>query len=209
MNKVLAIVAVLFFMGCSDPNNKYFTGTIAYTYSYSSDSLNADSLAKTRPSKSLFRYDTVNYQSKFIGGDTITYYYSGQLNRALSQTGQQANYECEDYRAFTDSVISYKLMDTEEKILGYRCKILELQKKNSWLRYYVSNDLKLAPGTYQRHASYNWDFYGEKTNGGLIHRSEHRFKYFTMKGIATAIELKTGNFKALEIDERLFDQYCK
>ena len=208
MNKVFSILAVLFFIGCSDPNNKYFTGTIEYAYSYSSDSLDTGSLAKTRPSRSFFRYDTINYQSKFVGADTTTYYYSGQLNRALSPISQE-NYECEDYGAFTDSVISYKLFDTEEKILGYSCKILEIQKKNSWLRYYVSNDLKLAPGTYRRHASYNWDFYGEKANGGLILRSEHRFKYFTMKGIATVVELKTDNFKALEIDEQLFAQYCK
>ena len=199
----------LFFISCSNPGNKYFTGTIGYAYTYSSDSLNADSLAKTRPFKSSFRYDTVNYQSKFIGADTTTYYYSGQFNRSLSPTDQQGNYECEDYGAFTDSVISYKLVDTEEKILGYSCKILEIQKKNSWLQYYVSNDLRVAPGTYRRHASYNWDYYGEKANGGLILRSEHRFKYFTMKGIATTVAKSNSSFKALEIDEKLFSRYCK
>lgn len=119
------------------------------------------------------------------------------------------NYECEDYGSFTDSVISYKLIDTDEKILGYRCRILEIQKKNSWLQYYVSNDLKLAPGTYRRHSSYNWDYYGEKANGSLILRSEHRLKYFTMKGIATSINKSNIHFKALEIDEKLFAQYCK
>ena len=208
MSKILSIFTALFFIGCSNTSNKYFTGTIEYAYTYDSDSLNADSLARTRHSKSSFRYDTINYQGKFIGADTTTYYYSGQLNRVLTPSGQ-GNYDCEDYGAFTDSVISHKLIDTEEKILGYSCKILEIQKKNSWLQYYVSNDLKLAPGTYRKHVSYNWDYYGEKANGGLILRSEHRFKYFTMKGIATVIELKAGNFKALEIDEELFAQYCK
>ena len=105
--------------------------------------------------------------------------------------------------------ISYKLTDTDEKILGYSCKILEIQKKNSWLRYYVSNELKIAPATYRQHVSYNWDIYGEKANGGLILKSEHRSKYFTMKGIATAIELKAADFKALEIDEKFFSQFCK
>ena len=208
MNRLLLISAMIFVIGCSKPGKKYFTGTIEYAYTYSSDSLNADSLAKTRPSKSLLRYDTLNYQSKFIGVDTIVYYYSGRFNKSLSETGHLKNYECEDYGVFTDSVISYKLIDTDEKILGYSCKILEIQKKNSWLRYYVSNDLKIAPATYRQHKSYNWDIYGDKASGGLILRSEHRFKYFTMKGIATAIEAGPAGFKALEIDEKLFSQFC-
>jgi hypothetical protein len=69
--------------------------------------------------------------------------------------------------------------------------------------------LKIAPATYRHHISYNWDIYGDKANGGLILRSEHHFKYFTMNGIATAIELKAADFKALEIDEKLFSQFCK
>ncbi|HEX6846703.1 MAG TPA: hypothetical protein VF144_06980 [Chitinophagaceae bacterium] len=209
MNNVLSIFIALFFASCNNPGTKYFTGTIEYAYTYSSDSLNADSLANTRASRGLFRYDTINYQGKFIGADTIEHYYSGQFNKALSRSGSLGNYECEDYGSFTDSVISYKLIDTDEKILGYRCRILEIQKKNSWLQYYVSNDLKLAPGTYRRHSSYNWDYYGEKANGSLILRSEHRLKYFTMKGIATSINKSNIHFKALEIDEKLFAQYCK
>jgi len=209
MNRLLLFFVMIFVIGCKSQSKKYFTGTIGYAYTYSSDSLNADSLAMARPSKSLIRYDTINYQSKFIGVDTIVYYYSGKFNKGLSGTGHLGKYECEDYGTFTDSVISYKLLDTDEKILGYGCKILEIQKKNSWLRYYVSKELKIAPATYRQHKSYNWDFYGEKANGGLILRSEHRFKYFTMKGIATAIELNAADFKALEIDEKLFSQFCK
>lgn len=209
MDRLLLISTMIFVIGCSKPGKKYFTGTIEYTYTYSSDSLNADSLANTRPSKSLLRTDTVNYQSKFIGTDTIVYYYSGRINKCLSETDRLGNYECADYSVFTDSVISYKLVDSDEKILGYSCKILEIQKKNSWLRYHVSNELKIAPATYRQHISYNWDLYGDKASGGLILRSEHRFKYFTMKGIATAIEAGSAGFKALEIDEKLFSQFCK
>ena len=129
MNRPLPFFVLIFIFGCNDQRNKYFTGTIEYAYTYSSDSVNADSLAKTRPSKSLIRYDTINYQSKFIGVDTIVYYYSGKFNKSLSGTSDLGTYECEDYGAFTDSIISYKLTDTDEKILGYNCKILEIQKK--------------------------------------------------------------------------------
>ena len=209
MSRQIIFLIIIFIASCNDRANKYFTGTVDYAYTYTSDSLNADSLAGTRPSKSILRYDELNYQSQFITADTLTNYYSGSLNKCLTQTGHSDNFMCEDYGGFTDSVLSYKIFDTDEKILGYSCKILEIQKKNSWLQYYVSNELKIAPATYRSHRSYNWDFYGEKANGGLILKSEHRFKFFTMKGITTAINKIDGDFDALGIDEKLFSQFCK
>lgn len=188
--------------------DKYFSGTIEYAYSYSSDSLNADSLAKTRTTKSFFRYDENDYQSQFVASDTETYYYSGVFNKCVSKTGTPPVYGCEDYSVLTDSVLSIKLYDTDEKVLGYSCKILEMQKKNSWVKYYVSTDLKITPATYQKHKSYNWDVYGEKAEGGLILRSEHRFKLFTMSGIVTGLREYHKGFKALEIDKKLMDSLC-
>lgn len=186
----------------------YFTGTINYVYTYSSDSVDADSLARTRPTQSFFRYDEKDYQSQFIASDTETYYYSGTLNKCASKTGYPAFYGCEDYNTPTDSVLSSKLYNTDEKVLGYSCKVLEMQKKNSWVKYYISTDIKIAPATYQKHKSYNWDFYGNKGEGGLILRSEHRFKLFTMSGIATALKEYGKGFKALEIDKKTLDSLC-
>jgi hypothetical protein len=209
MNSLITSLIMLLFIGCnSKKDNDYFTGTVEYAYTYASDSLNVDSLAKIRPFKGILRYDTLNYQGKFISSDTNTNYYSGLLNKNLSQTNYSGKYECEDYSIAGDSIISYKIIDTDEKILGYSCRILEIQKKHSWLQYYFSNELQIAPATYQRHAAYNWDFYGEKANGGLILKSEHRLKYFTLKGIATSLS-RDDNFKALEIDEQLFSNFCK
>jgi hypothetical protein len=108
----------------------------------------------------------------------------------------------------TDSVSTYKVYDTDEKVLGYSCKILEMQKGNSWVKNYVSNELKMAPATYQKHKSYNWDFYGEKAGGGLILKSEHRFKNFVMKGVVTNIKTHPGDFNALEMDVKQIGEIC-
>jgi hypothetical protein len=209
--KLLSVIVLLQSMsGCSNgEKNEYFTGEIAYKYSYESSMMNADSLNKERANNGVFRYDTENYQSKFTGKDTLTYYYSGSLNKCLSESGNLHNYECADYDVLTDSILSFKIYDTGEKVLGYSCRILEMQKKNSWVQYYVSNDLKIAPATYQRHRSYNWDVYGKKASGGLILKSEHRFKAFTMKGIAANVTMQGKSFKALQIDEKLFSESCK
>lgn len=70
-------------------NTKYFTGIIKYKYTYESNVLNADSLKRIKPNKSLFRYDNNDYQSQFIGKDTLTYFYSGKLNKCLSETNSK------------------------------------------------------------------------------------------------------------------------
>ncbi|MBK7879673.1 MAG: hypothetical protein JNK69_06720 [Saprospiraceae bacterium] len=181
-------------------NGNYFTGKVEYQYFYESELLNVDSLKSIKPFKSFFRYDTMDYQSQFIGKDTLTYYYSGKLNRCLSRINTMIEYECEDYGVFTDSIINFRVYNTDEKVMGQNCKIVEYQTRYYWTKYYVSQDIILAPGTYRRHLAYNWSFYGKIADGGLILKLEHRFKNYTMKGIATHISMFEKSFKANEID---------
>jgi hypothetical protein len=135
--------------------------------------------------------------------------YTGKLNKCISQTGTRQDYACEDYGATTDSVLSYDIRDTDEKILGYNCRILELKKRNSSVVYYVTNAIRIAPATYQHHRSYNWDVYGEKTGGGLILKLEHRFRTFTMTGLATSLKNEEDGFSALELDESKIAGICR
>lgn len=203
------LIVLFVHTGCKGKcGQDYFTGVAEYAYTYSSDSFNADSLSKTRPVRSIFRYDLDNYQSQFLGKDTVTYYYSGSLGRAVSTGSNGLGYQCEDYTVATDSVISWKLYDTQEKVLDQNCSVLELQKMNSWVKYYSSKEKKVSPSTYQKHKAYNWDVYGAKARGALILKLEHRFKHFSMMGIATMIKEEAGDFKALEMDEREFLKIC-
>jgi hypothetical protein len=203
--KVACIVLLAILAGCSNDKTPFFQGTIEYAYTYQSDSLNADSISMLRPKRAIFRYDTSNYQSTFIGKDTTTYYYSGTLNKALSGSPL----ECENYGTATDSVLSVRVYDTDEKILGNGCRILEMTKSRSFVRYYVSTETRIAPTTYKLHRSYNWDVYGEKSDGGIILKVEHRFGVFTMHGLATSITPANPGFKALDIDESLIRQICE
>jgi len=206
---IYMLIVLLVQAGCRNNGSQdYFTGVVEYAYTYSSDSLNTDSLSKLRPVKGIFRYDQENYQSQFLGKDTLTYYYSGRLNKALSKADNGPGYVCEDYTVVSDSVIGWKLYDTDEKILDQDCLVLELQKKNSWVKYYVSKEKKVSPSTYQKHKAYNWDIYGEKARGGLILKMEHRFKYFSMMGTATMIKEEAGDFKALELEEEQIRTIC-
>ena len=202
---------ILILISCKGRKNStdYFTGTVAYAYAYESSLLNIDSLIKERPVKAFFRYDSINYLSRFFGLDTVTYYYSGKMNKALSQINSLDSFTCEDYGLPTDSIISWKLYPSNEKLLNQECNILEIQKKNSWVKYYVSKKPRIAPGTYLIHKSYNMDLFGLKADGGLILKLEHRFKYFTMKGLAIEICEKDKQFKAFEIADTIFNYHCK
>jgi len=53
--------------------------------------------------------------------------------------------------------------------------ILEIQGKYFFTRYYVSRDVKTSPFTWQKHKAYNWSFYGDVAEGGLILKLKHRF----------------------------------
>lgn len=206
-NIIFLTYSLLLLSSCNESH--YFMGTIEYQYTYESSTLNADSLTKYKPFKSEFRYDYLNYQSRFFGVDTITYYYSGKLGKCISQINDEEIFQCEDYRIQTDSIISFKVYETEEKIMGYNCRIIEWQGKYFYNIFYVSTDLKIATGTYKDHLSYNWKFYGEKTGGGLILKSEHRFKNYTMKGIVVNIKGEDDYFKALIVDNKNFEINCK
>lgn len=86
---ILLFLIAIFQLFCNRiEKEKFFSGIIEYDYSYTSDSLNTDSLAKERPAKGIFRYDQENYQSSFTGKDTLTYYYSGSLNKCVEKPVQ-------------------------------------------------------------------------------------------------------------------------
>lgn len=204
------VLLLMLAAGCGQPQQEtpaFFTGEIEYAYTYGSDSLNLDSLVKTRPSRGFFRYDTTGYQSRFTGPDTATYYYSGLLNKAVFISGDDRG--CEDYRTAADSVLSVSTYDTEEKILGYSCKVAELKKTRSSVRYYYTPELVMAPATYTRHRAYNWDRYGKEAGGGLVLKLEHRFGVFTMTGTAQKVLAGGKDFQALQIPPDTLAALCR
>jgi hypothetical protein len=199
------------FTQCSPKNSsaEFFTGEIEYTYHYKSDSLNIDSLKALKPHKSIFRFDSLNYQSQFFGKDTTTYFYLSKSNLGVGQTTSTDSLECEDYGVATDSILYFKIYPSDTLVLGQECMVLEYQGKYFWNRYYVSAQSFLAPQTYQNHRAYNWQFYGEKSRGGLILKLEHRFEKYTMVGEAARITPFTKGELAIQASEERLLQLCR
>lgn len=203
----------LLFIACSsdevaneNTRSSYFHGSVHYAYSYSSETLNADSISASRPQYSTMFFENENYKSVFIGKDTSVYVYLAKENKCYGFYSDGMVEECEDYSRYTDSIISYKVYDSDTLILGEACFILDFQSKYFWNRYYISKNIHVDPRSYTKHHAYNWSFYGEKTEGGLILGTEHRFKNFTMIGIAKDI-LHVPNNQELFSTEKAM-AYC-
>jgi len=176
----------------------YFTGTIDYKYSYRSDKLDVDSLTEARPRTGRMCFGGACYESKFFGRDTSRHYYDGRTNMAFDLDGNNTVIGCEDYGINRDSVLSYEKYASAEKIQEFACEVLEFQGMYALNRYYVTKALILDPRCYQDHAAYNWAFYTEQTNGGLILRVEHEFPDFTMIGVAEKIRFDDNQLTRLE-----------
>ena len=116
---------------------------------------------------------------------------------------------CEDYKMNNDSIYSYEIIETDEKVLGHEVKILEFKSKYATNKFFFSKNYKVAPHNYDKHLAYNWKFYMEKADGGVILKVEHVFKKFTMKGVATQFEVQEINPKLFEIDKNKLKMACR
>ena len=186
-----------------------FEGLIEYAYSYQSDSLNIDTLRTQHPSSGMMIYKDSMYKSVFVANHkTETYIYNNAEGIAYDLSAEDS-IDCEDYKIQKDSVLRYDIHETDEKILGHEVKILEFDTKYATQRFYFSTKFKVAPYNYDKHLAYNWKFYKEKANGGVLLKVEHIFKKFTMISIATKIEQKEIDPKVFEIDKSKLTTTCR
>lgn len=193
----LLTLFIVLFISCGQAPS-YFEGKIIYQYSYESETLNADSLAENRTASSEFYYQGARYKNSFIGKTIDRYIFNGDTGFSYHESSQTDTILCEDYRLPTDSVINLQIIPTKEKVLGYATQIIEIVGKFSTTKFWVSTTLKTNPDWYKSHQAYNWHFYLEQADGGIILKVEHIFKHFTMHGIATEVKL-------MDVPEKIFE----
>lgn len=191
------------------PSGAPFQGELHYKYTYESSSIPLGYLYSVRPNTGIFAYDLKNYQSTFMGADTIRYYYSSEYNKAIFSKNHIFDASCEDYSVNPDSLLFYKVYDSEELILGQRCMVIEFRSASTFNRYHVSKEHFLAPDTYKKHVAYNWAFYGEQADGGIILRVEHHFPQFVMMGEITKMVEYTNGERAWDIKDQVFVNACR
>ena len=170
--------------------------------------MNIDSLKAQRPSKGKMIYKDSMYKSMFFGKDTAIYIYDNNSGISYNFSEKNDSIDCEGYKTNSDTVSRFEIMETNEKILGQKVKILEFDSKYATNRFFYSLTHKVAPFNYDKHLAYNWKFYKEKTNGGVLLKVEHIFKKFTMIGIATKIEAKTVSESEFVIDKTKLKNTC-
>lgn len=202
------IFSLIYSCSMPAPKENTFEGEIEYAYSYQSDTLNLDTLKAQRPTSGLMVYRDSMYKSVFIGKNTESYVYDNHTGVAFHLTVNSDSIDCEDYTTAGDTVLNWEVKNTDETILGEPVGILEFSTPNATHRFYYSLQHKTAPYNSDKHAAHNWKFYKEKAGGGVLLKTEHIFKDFTMTGIARRIDVREVAAEEFEIDKSKLVDEC-
>lgn len=204
------VFIALHLFGCTAPESQNsFEGIIEYAYSYQGDSVNGDTLDAARATTGKMIYKGSKYKSVFIGKNTESYIYDNDTGLANFISSETDSIDCEDYTVQNDSILFFQIINTDEKILGEKVKILKFSSVYATHRFYFSLKHKVAPSNYDKHEAYNWKFYKEKADGGVLLKVEHIFKKMKMTGIATKLEARPVSAKEFEIDTSKLKAVCR
>lgn len=106
------------------------------------------------------------YRSEMNGMMKMTQIYSGNDTLYSLMGGIDAvlfNLAIEN----PDSLISYKIEDSKEKIKGLKCKVLKIIADNGTVDYYFNPIIAIASDAYKNHKYGFWKLSLEVTNGAL------------------------------------------
>lgn len=171
-----------------DSQPDFFEGKVTYKYIYSSDSLDVDSLADARPSHSRFFFRGDDYRSIFFGENVNEYVYFGGVGMGYSRQDTFGIFTEQDYKIFTDSVLSYRVIEEGGEEFGMPCRVIEIEGKYFKSKFHCAKNLHVSPGSYELHNAYNWSFLMGKAEGGLVLKAVHEFPTFTMRSMAVEVE---------------------
>ena len=87
-----------------------------------------------------------------------------------------------------DSVISYKIIPTDEVILGYTCQLLEIKTRDGYSKYWFNDQVRIDPETYNRHQYGLWYLKLKLANGALPLKAISENKQVRFESVARSIK---------------------
>lgn len=119
----------------------------------------------------------LNVKQIYVGNDTL-YSQMGGIN-ALMYIDAKEN---------PDSLISYKITEVDEKILGYDCQLLEIKSTEGLTSYYFNPKIVVNPEDYKNHEYGFWKFSLNVTGGALPLKSISDYEDLKLVIIAKSID---------------------
>ena len=97
-----------------------------------------------------------NWQQLFLGKSNFYYFFSA--NKSAQKI---------DVSAISPQKIKIIKLDKTERIAGYNCNLLQVEKEDSTTIYYYSSSVKIDPKLFANHYLGAWNQYLEASEGAL------------------------------------------
>lgn len=171
--------------------NEYFEGTITYdlVYQDKTGEMTDEEAKQFMGNEQKYSIKGNKYISEMNGMLSVKQICAGN-DTLYSMMGGINALMFIDTKENLDSLISYTITDTEETILGYDCKLLEIKSTEGLTRYYFSPKIVVNPEDYKNHEYGFWKFSLEVTGGALPLKSISDYEDLKLVTVAKSIELK-------------------
>lgn len=196
IKKSLTIFILILLCSSFSSDNDLFVGKILYKYSFTDLKGNdiTDKLKLYFGSEQYYFIDKLNYKTydennnlvQLYNSETNTYYYFSKDKTAKKFDGA----------TLTSQTFKVTKLDKREKIAGYDCESIQVEKDNSTTIYYFSKAIATDPKIFAKHNFGEWDKYLEATHGALTLKfimTDHKNGYIW---ISTAIDVSKQKLTA-------------
>ena len=163
MKNLLLLIHLLLVNLCLAQN---FEGRILYKNTYQSKLQNVPSekFSKLIGSEQEYFIKEGMYLSITNGQLMPVQLYKNATNIIYTKTGTSDTVFCINASVEKNKIIESKIEETNEVVLGYKCKILYMKSSNNTtFKYYFSDKLRINPEQFKNHSYSHWYHYLSET----------------------------------------------
>ena len=196
------LLTLLFFVGFAyqiyGQTTALFEGQIHYTFQYEdrTGAMSAAQTAQFMGTEQLYTIKGNRYRSEMNGQLNIIQVYPGNDTIYNLMKGVGALLYI-DARIPSDSVLSYKIVKTDDVIAGFSCNLLEITSKEGNLQVWYSDQVRIDPIHFKEHEFGLWNKQMELAHGALPLKFISETKKFR-------ISMTAQKIIPMEIDNSLF-----
>lgn len=165
LTKCTLTTLILLWVFSSKLEAQYFEGKLTYSQSYESKLPNVTSEQFNIMMGNTSEYYIKGQNYKTVMNGTVSEFqlYSPSENRLYNKVSVTDTLLWNDASSNPYKVIEYSIAKSNERILGYKCKVLEVVTESGKTIYYFSKKLKINPELYTNHHFGNWALFTSQT----------------------------------------------
>ncbi|MEQ8927121.1 MAG: hypothetical protein RLO81_14975 [Fulvivirga sp.] len=181
---------VIYFILVSLTATAQFEGKITYKNSFEwklNDGLTDEQFTAYMGNKMEYYIKDSFYKSVSNGMYFNEQIYSPQMNRLYNIVSDSDTLIWMDGSINSDTIINYSIKETDERILGYKCKVFIIETTQGTGKYYFSEELNIDPKPFENHHYGNFSLVTSQTKSPSL-KIVIENKRFTLNFEASKIE---------------------